>query len=163
MNNSPTISTCLWFNNQAEEAAKFYTSVFKNSKIIKTSYYGEAGHDIHERKAGSVMTVDFELNGRPFQALNGGPHFKFNEAVSFVVNCETQEEIDYYWEKLSDDPKAEQCGWLKDKFGLSWQIVPTMIDDLMNGPATEESERVMDALLKMKKLDIEKLKGAYEG
>lgn len=158
-----SFTTCLWFDNQAEEAAKFYTSVFKDSKILKTSYYGEAGYDIHGRKPGSVMTVDFELNGRSFQALNGGPYFKFNEAFSIVVNCETQEEIDYYWEKLSADPKAEQCGWLKDKFGLSWQIVPTIIDDVMSGPATEKSERMMEALLKMKKLNITELQKAYNG
>jgi len=163
MNTSANISTCLWFDHQAEEAASFYTSIFKHSKILKTSYYGEAGHDIHGQKAGTVLTVDFELNGRRFQALNGGPYFKFNEAISLVVNCEIQEEIDYYWEKLSADPKAEQCGWLKDKYGLSWQIVPTMIENLMSGPATEESERMMDAMLKMKKLDIAELKKAYEG
>jgi predicted 3-demethylubiquinone-9 3-methyltransferase (glyoxalase superfamily) len=163
MNTSPSISTFLWFDHQAEEAAKFYTSIFKNSKILKTSYYGKAGHDIHGQKAGTVLTVDFELNGRRFQALNGGPLFKFNESISLVVNCETQEEIDYYWEKLSADPKAEQCGWLKDQFGLSWQIVPTIIEDLMNGSATEKSERMMAALLKMKKLDIAALQEAYEG
>lgn len=150
-----SLTTCLWFDDQAEEAAKFYTSVFKDSKIIKTSYYGEAGYDIHGREAGSVMTVDFELNG--------GPHFKFNEAISLVVNCKTQEEIDYYWEKLSADPKAEQCGWLKDKYGLSWQIIPTIIEDLMSGQATEERERMMEAMLKMKKLDIAKLQKAYKG
>lgn len=163
MNPALKITTCLWFDNQAEEAVKFYTSVFKNSEILKTSYYGDAGHDIHRQKAGTVLTVDFKLNGRRFQALNGGPHFKFTEAISLVVNCETQNEIDYYWTKLSADPNAEQCGWLKDKFGLSWQIVPTMIEDLMTGPATENSERMMDALLKMKKLDIAALKKAYEG
>lgn len=163
MNTSANITTCLWFDHQAEEAAKFYTSIFKHSKILKTSYYGEAGHDIHGQKAGTVLTVDFELNGRRFQALNGGPHFQFNEAISLVVNCETQEKIDYYWEKLSADPKSEQCGWLKDKYGLSWQIVPTIIEDLMNGTANEKSERMMKALLQMKKLDIAALQEAYEG
>lgn len=163
MNTSAQITTCLWFDHQAEEAAKFYTSVFKNSKILHTSYYGEAGHEIHGQEAGKVLTVDFQLNGHRFQALNGGPHFKFNEAISLAVNCETQEEIDYYWEKLSADPKAEQCGWLKDKYGLSWQIVPTFIQELMSGPATKKTDRVMEALLKMKKLDIAALQKAYDG
>lgn len=158
-----SFTTCLWFNNQAEEAAKFYTSVFKDSKIVNTSYYSEAGYDIHGRKAGSVMTVDFELNGRSFQALNGGPHFKFNEAISLVVNCDTQEEINYYWEKLSADPGAEQCGWLKDKFGLSWQIVPTIMNELFEDTESEKSERAMEAMLQMKKIDIDALKKAYEG
>lgn len=162
MNTPDHITTCLWFDHQAEEAANFYTSVFKNSKILNTSYYGEAGHEIHGQKAGTVLTVDFELNGHKFQALNGGPHFKFNEAISLVVNCETQEEIDYYWERLSSDPNAEQCGWLKDKFGLSWQIVPSMIEEYMNGPVTEKRDRMMDALLRMKKLDIATLKMVYE-
>lgn len=158
-----SLTTCLWFDDQAEEAAEFYTSVFKNSKIVNTSYYGEAGHEIHGREAGSVMTVDFELNGHSFQALNGGPHFKFNEAVSLVVNCETQEEIDYYWEKLSANPKAEQCGWLKDKYGLSWQIVPTIMSEMFEDADSEKSERAMEAMLKMKKLNIQKLREAFEG
>ena len=120
------IVPCLWFDSQAEEAAKYYTGIFKNSKITNVSHYTEAGREIHGRKAGSVMTVAFELDGQPFTALNGGPDFKFNEAISFQVICETQKEIDHYWDKLSQggDPKAQQCGWLKDKFGLSWQVVP---------------------------------------
>lgn len=163
MNKSVNITTSLWFDHQAEEAAKFYTSIFKNSKILNTNYYGEAGQHIHGQKAGTVLTVNFELNGHRFQALNGGPYFKFNESISLVLNCETQQEIDYYWEKLSADPKAEQCGWLKDKYGLSWQIVPTIIEELMNGPANKNQERMMEVLLKMKKLDISALKKAYEG
>lgn len=118
MNTSVNISTCLWFNHQAEEAARFYTSTFKHSKTLRTNYYGEAGHEIHGQKSGTVSTVDFELNGRRFQALNGDPHFKFNETISLVVNCETQEEIDYYWEKLSAGRESEQCGRLKDRYGL---------------------------------------------
>lgn len=157
------LTICLWFNNQAEEAANFYTSVFKNSKRVATSYFGDAGHETHGKKAGSVMTVDFELNGQSFQALNGGPHFTFNEAVSLVITCESQEEIDYYWEKLSADPKAEQCGWLKDKYGLSWQVVPTIMYELFEKADSEKSERVMEAMLQMKKLKIDGLKKAYNG
>lgn len=303
MNTSANISTCLWFDEQAEEATKFYTSVFKDSKIVNPSYYGEASHDIHGQKAGTVLTVDFELFGQSFQALNGGPHFKFNQSISFyvkctseeeidrlwsqlsdggkthmelmeypfskkygwlsdrfglswqlilddeepdqkilpclmfvnaqqgnaeeaihfyldifkdseiimnahyqegqvqtdakvvhaefslegykfvamdsgvhmandinfneaismVINCETQEEIDYYWEKLSADTEAEQCGWVKDRYGLSWQIIPTNLEEMMRGTATEKRERMMEALLKMKKLDIVTLQEAYNG
>lgn len=153
-----TITPFLWFDGQAEEAAKFYVSVFRNSRINHISRYGEAGREVHGRPAGSVMVVSFELDGQSFAALNGGPHFKFDEAISFVVNCETQEEIDYYWDKLSADENGGQCGWLKDKYGLSWQIVPTIIGELMSDP--ERSDRVMQALLQMKKLDIAKLKAA---
>jgi predicted 3-demethylubiquinone-9 3-methyltransferase (glyoxalase superfamily) len=154
------IVPCLWFDSNAEEAVNFYTSVFKNSKIGKVSRYTEAGREIHGKPAGTVLTMEFELHGQPLTALNGGPIFKFNEAVSFQVQCETQEEIDYYWEKLSagGDPNAQQCGWLKDKFGLSWQIVPTILGQLMTDP--KKSESVMAALLKMKKLDIQGLKQA---
>jgi predicted 3-demethylubiquinone-9 3-methyltransferase (glyoxalase superfamily) len=157
-----TIKPCLWFDSNAEEAVNFYTSIFKNSKVGKVSRYTEAGHEIHGKPAGTVLTIEFELNGQQFTALNGGPIFKFNEAVSFQVHCQTQEEIDYYWEKLSagGDPNAQQCGWLKDKFGLSWQIVPTILDQLMSDP--KKSERVMAALLKMKKLEIQALKQAAE-
>jgi predicted 3-demethylubiquinone-9 3-methyltransferase (glyoxalase superfamily) len=159
------IVPCLWFDNQGEEAARFYTGIFKNSKIGKISHYTEAGREVHGRPAGSVMTVEFELNGQKFTALNGGPHFKFNEAVSFQIMCETQDEIDHYWNKLSQggDPNAQQCGWLKDKYGLSWQVVPTMMADLMSSGDREKSSRVMEALLKMKKLDIAALKRAAEG
>jgi predicted 3-demethylubiquinone-9 3-methyltransferase (glyoxalase superfamily) len=154
------ITPCLWFDNNAEEAAIFYVSVFKNSRIGKIARYGEAGHEVHGRKAGTVMTIEFEINGQSFTALNGGPHFKFNEAISLQVFCDTQDEIDYYWEKLSEggDEKAQQCGWLKDKFGVSWQIAPSMIDEMMSSRDTRVSDRVMNALLKMKKLDIEELK-----
>ena len=154
------ITPCLWFDKEAEEAAKFYTSIFKNSKIGRVSHYGEAGHEIHGRAAGTVMTAEFELNGQKFLALNGGPIFKFNEAVSFIVNCESQEEVDYYWEKLSDGGEEGPCGWLKDKYGLSWQIVPTVLGELMSGSDREKSGRVMQAMLQMKKLDIEKLASA---
>ena len=159
------ITPCLWFDEQAEEAVNFYTAIFRNSKITAISRYGEAGHEIHGRAAGSVMTVAFELDGQTFTALNGGPVFKFNEAISLQVNCETQEEVDYFWKKLSEggDEKAQQCGWLKDKYGLSWQIVPTVLADMITDPVYEKSERVMGALLQMKKLDIAKLKQAYAG
>lgn len=157
------ITPCLWFDNQAEEAARFYTAIFRNSKIGNISRYGEAGHEVHGRPAGSVMTVTFELDGQAFTALNGGPVFKFNEAVSFMVNCESQGEVDFYWEKLSEggDKQAQQCGWLKDKFGMSWQIVPTELGKLMSDPDSAKSGRVMQALLPMKKIDIAGLKRAY--
>jgi len=159
------ISPCLWFDSQAEEAARYYTSIFKNSRIINVSRYGEAGYDIHNRPAGSVMVVDFELDGRKFLALNGGPIFKFNEAVSFIVDCESQDEVDYYWDNLSrgGDERAQQCGWIKDKFGLSWQVVPTILGELMSDPDPVKSGRVMNAMLKMKKLDIATLRKAYAG
>jgi predicted 3-demethylubiquinone-9 3-methyltransferase (glyoxalase superfamily) len=159
------ITPCLWFDDQGEEAAKFYCGIFKNSKITKIARYGEAGKEIHGRPAGSVMTVAFELDGQSFTALNGGPIFKFNEAISLQVNCETQEEVDYYWEKLSagGDKNAQQCGWLKDKFGLSWQIVPTILPGLVTDPVSEKSERAFAAMLKMKKLDIAELKRAHAG
>jgi predicted 3-demethylubiquinone-9 3-methyltransferase (glyoxalase superfamily) len=159
------IAPCLWFDHQAEEAARFYTSIFKNSKIGTITRYGEAGREIHGKPPGSVLTVAFELDGQPFTALNGGPVFKFNEAISFQVNCETQEEIDFYWMKLSagGDEKAQQCGWLKDKFGVSWQIVPSIISQLISDPDTAKSQRVMQALFQMKKLDIAKLKQAHAG
>lgn len=152
------ITPCLWFENQAEEAARFYTSIFKNSKIDHISRYGKEGYEIHHQKEGTVMTVAFHINGQPFTALNGGPEFKFNEAVSFQVLCETQEEIDFYWNKLTEGGSEVQCGWLKDKFGLSWQIVPTVLSELLSDPA--RAGRVTNAFLKMKKFDIEKLKKA---
>jgi predicted 3-demethylubiquinone-9 3-methyltransferase (glyoxalase superfamily) len=156
------ITPCLWFDENAEEAVNFYMSIFKNSRIGKVARYGEAGHEIHGRKAGTVMTMEFEINGQPFTALNGGPYFKFNGAVSFQVFCESQEEIDHYWDKLSEggDPNAQQCGWLKDKFGMSWQIVPTILGEMMSSNDAVVSDRVMNALLKMKKLDIAELKQA---
>ena len=158
------ITPCLWFDSNAEEAAKFYTSIFKNSKIGKISRYGKEGYEIHGKPAGTVLTIEFELNGQTFTALNGGPMFKFNEAISFQVSCESQEELDYYWEKLSEggDEKAQQCGWLKDKYGVSWQIVPVILGEMLQDKDPAKSERVMKALLQMKKLDIKTLKQAYE-
>ena len=159
------IAPCLWFDHQAEEAAKFYVAIFKNSRIGTISRYGEAGREIHARQPGSVMTVEFELDGQSFTALNGGPLFKFTEAISFQVNCETQEEVDHFWEKLTagGDPASQQCGWLKDQFGVSWQIVPSVLSALMSGPDPAKSARAMNALLQMKKLDIAALKRAYDG
>lgn len=149
---------CLWFDNQAEEAARFYTSVFKNSKIENISRYGNEGFEIHGQKEGTVMTVSFTINGQSFTALNGGPLFKFNEAVSLQIFCDTQDEIDYYWNKLTDGGEESQCGWLKDKFGFSWQVIPSILPELMSDP--EKSGRVTAAFLKMKKFDIEKLRNA---
>ncbi|MGH7507996.1 MAG: VOC family protein [Gemmatimonadales bacterium] len=159
------IIPCLWFDTQAEEAARFYTSIFKSSRIVAVTRYGEAGREVHGRPAGTVMTVEFELNGQPFTALNGGPHFKFNEAVSFQVMCRTQEEVDHYWNRLGEggDPKAQQCGWLKDKYGLSWQVVPTGMVEMLNDPDREKADRAMEAMLEMKKLDIAALERAFEG
>jgi predicted 3-demethylubiquinone-9 3-methyltransferase (glyoxalase superfamily) len=159
------ITPCLWFDNQAGEAAKLYTSIFKNSKIGRITRYGKEGYEIHGRPEGTVMTVEFEIDGQAFTALNGGPMFKFNEAISFQVHCETQEEVDYYWEKLSEggDEKAQQCGWLKDKYGVSWQIIPKVLIELVSDPDSEKSQRAMKAMLQMKKIDIEKIKRAYEG
>ena len=154
------ITTFLWFDNNAEEAAKFYCSVFKNSSILNTTHYGDAGAG----PKGTVMTVDFELDGQRFAALNGGPTFKFTEAISLVVNCETQEEIDYFWEKLSSEGGQEvECGWVKDKYGLSWQIVPAVLFDELFQGGDEQTNRVLKAVMTMKKLDIEELKKAAEG
>jgi len=155
------ITPCLWFDSNAEEAVKFYTSIFKKSKIRKIARYGEEGYEIHGKPAGTVLTVEFELNGQTFTALNGGPVFKFNEAISFQVSCKSQKEVDYYWEKLSEGGEKGQCGWLKDKYGVSWQIVPTVLGEMLQDKVTKKSERVMKALLQMKKLDIRKLKQAY--
>ena len=162
---SHRIVPCLWFDDQAEEAAQFYTSIFPNSKIGRIARYGDAGHEIHQKPRGSVLTVAFELDGEPFTALNGGPTFWFNEAVSLQVMCETQAEVDYYWDKLTagGDPQAQVCGWLKDKYGLSWQVVPTIVEELVGDPDSEKSERAMTALLQMKKLDIAELERAYNG
>jgi predicted 3-demethylubiquinone-9 3-methyltransferase (glyoxalase superfamily) len=155
----------LWFDDQAEEAVGFYTSIFENSRVVATSRYGEEGREIHGRPAGTVLTVAFELDGQAFTALNGGPIFKFNEAISLQVQCETQEELDRYWERLSQDgdPGAQQCGWLKDRYGLSWQIVPRDLAEMMSGPVSERTERVMKAVLQMKKIDIGALERAYAG
>ncbi len=158
------ITPCLWFDSQAEEAAKFYTSVFKNSKIGNIARYGKEGYEIHRKEAGTVLTVSFEIEGQKFVALNGGPIFKFNEAISFQVTCKTQEEVDYYWERLSKDgdEKAQICGWLKDKYGVSWQIVPTILTNMLEDKNSEKSERVMKAMLQMKKIDIKALQQAYK-
>jgi predicted 3-demethylubiquinone-9 3-methyltransferase (glyoxalase superfamily) len=163
MGNNQKITPCLWFDDQAEEAVAFYTSIFKNSRVLSVSRYGEAGREIHGKPPGTVMTIAFELDGQSFTALNGGPMFKFNEAVSFQVDCETQKEVDYYWEKLSEggDKAAQQCGWLKDKFGASWQVVPTVLPEMINDPDYEKSQKVMSAMLQMKKIDIDTLKRAY--
>ncbi len=159
------ITPCLWFDDQAEEAAKFYTAIFKNSKIVSMSRYGEAGQEIHGKPPGTVLTVAFELDGQQFTALNGGPVFKFTEAVSFQIDCETQEEVDYYWEKLSagGDASAQQCGWLKDKYGLSWQVVPTVLPRMLADADPRKSQRVMTAMLRMKKIRIDELERAYAG
>ena len=158
------ITPFLWFDNQAEEAVKFYTSIFKDSKIGKITRYGEAGEKVAGRPSGSVITIEFEVEGQKFTALNGGPQFKFTESISFVVNCGTQEEVDYFWDKLTADGGQEsQCGWLKDKFGLSWQIVPTVLIDMLHDKDSRKSEHVMQAMLQMQKIDIKKLKAAYAG
>ena len=158
------ITPFLWFDDQAEEAVKFYTSVFKNSKIGRILRYSEEAAKASGRPAGSVLTVEFEMEGQKFVALNGGPLFKFNESISFVVNCETQEEVDYFWEKLTADGGQEsKCGWLKDKFGLSWQVVPTVLIDMLHDKDFKKTERVMAAMLQMKKIDIKVLKEAYDG
>ena len=149
------ITPCLWFDNQAEEAANYYTSVFKNSRIESISRYGKEGFEIHRQKEGTAMTVGFQINGQSFTALNGGPVFKFSEAISFQVFCETQEEIDFYWGKLTEGGLESQCGWLKDKFGISWQIVPSILSSLLRDPI--RAGRVTNAFLQMKKFDIEKL------
>ena len=156
------ITPFLWFDNQAEEAAKFYTTLFKNSKILSTTRYDEAGAKAAGRPAGSAMTVEFEIEGQKFIALNGGPVFKFTEAISFAVSCETQEEVDALWEKLSAHPESEQCGWLKDKYGLSWQVVPTALGEMLGDRDPEKAGRVMQTMLQMKKIDIKKLQQAYE-
>ena len=152
------ITPFLWFESQAEEAANYYTSIFRNSKILNVARYGEAGPG----PKGSVMTVQFELNGQEFIALNGGPYFKFSEAISFVVNCDTQQELDDYYSKLAEDGQEVQCGWVKDKFGLSWQIVPTVLGKMLSDENHAKSQKVMEAMLQMKKLDIEALKKAFE-
>jgi predicted 3-demethylubiquinone-9 3-methyltransferase (glyoxalase superfamily) len=157
------ISVCLWFDDQAEEAANFYVSVFKNAKIGDIARYSEEGAKAAGRPTGSVMTVAFQLDGQEFVALNGGPVFKFTEAVSLVVNCETQEEVDSFWKKLSAGGQEVQCGWLKDRFGVSWQIVPTLLPEMLRDKDPDKARRVMAAMLQMKKIDIAALKQAYEG
>jgi predicted 3-demethylubiquinone-9 3-methyltransferase (glyoxalase superfamily) len=156
------ITPFLWFDDNAEEAANYYVSIFRNSRIVNIARYGEAGAKSSGRAKGSVMTVAFELEGQPFVALNGGPEFTFSPAISFVVNCETQKEIDDLWKKLSHGGDEVECGWLKDKYGVSWQIVPAVLWEMVSDPDSEKSESVMQALLRMKKLDIEGLKRAYD-
>jgi predicted 3-demethylubiquinone-9 3-methyltransferase (glyoxalase superfamily) len=153
------ITPFLWYDDKAEEAMNFYVSIFKNSKVLRVLRYGEAGPG----PKGTVMTAEFQLEGQQFVALNGGPHFKFTEAISFVVNCETQEEVDYFWEILSEGGAESQCGWLRDKYGLSWQVVPTILVELFKDKDPEKSQRVMKAMLQMKKIEIEPLQRAAEG
>ena len=158
------ITPFLWFDDQAEEAANFYTSLFKNSKIGQMFRHTEEAADKTGRPVGSVLTIEFEIEGQKFVALNGGPLFKFNESISFVINCETQEEVDYFWENLTADGGEESaCGWLKDKFGLSWQVTPTVLIDMLHDKDPEKVERVMKAMLQMRKIEISKLKAAYGG
>ena len=159
------IRPCLWFDDQAEDAARYYTGIFKNSRIEKITHYGKAGYEVHHKPAGTVLTVEFTLDGQMYTALNGGPNFKFTEAISLQVYCATQDEIDYYWSKLGAGgyPNAQQCGWLKDKFGLSWQVVPEIIDELFLDEKSDRSQRAFSAMMKMKKLDIAALKKAYDG
>ena len=158
------ITPFLWFDNQAEEAAKFYTSVFENSKVGKILRYDEAAAKAAGGPVGAVLTIEFEIGGQKFTALNGGPEFKFNESISFVVNCETQNEVNYFWEKLmADGGQESQCGWLKDKFGVSWQITPTVLIDMLNDKDAKKAERVMKAMMQMQKIDIETLTEAYAG
>lgn len=157
------ITPCLWYDDQAEDAARFYVSVFPNARIEAVSRYGDAGREVHGRPAGSVMTVAFVLDGQDFVALNGGPLFRFNEAISLQIDCKTQAEIDYYWARLTagGDEQAQQCGWLKDRYGVSWQVVPTDMNAMMRDPDPERSGRVMTAFMNMKKLDLEALQRAY--
>jgi predicted 3-demethylubiquinone-9 3-methyltransferase (glyoxalase superfamily) len=156
------ITPCLWFDDQGEDAANFYVSIFKDARITNVSRYGEAGKEVHGKKPGTAMTVAFELEGQPFTALNGGPQFKFSAAISFQISCESQAEVDHYWDELSEggDPNAQQCAWLKDKFGLSWQVVPTALPRLLSDPDRAKAGRVMNAMLKMKKIDIAALENA---
>lgn len=157
------ITPCLWFDSQAEEAAKFYVSLFKNSRVGKITRYGESGSAVSGRPKSSVLTVSFQLEGQEYTALNGGPTFKLSEAVSFVINCETQQEVDDFWEKLSKGGETQPCGWLKDRYGLSWQVVPTVLPELLQDKDAAKAERVMKAMLQMRKIDIRQLKQAAEG
>lgn len=159
------ISPCLWFDDQAEEAVAFYTAVFPNSRIVRTTRYGKESAEVSGRPEGSVMTIGFQLDGQDFTALNGGPLFRFNEAISLAVRCDSQEEVDHYWERLSEggDPAAQQCGWLKDRYGLSWQVTPNMDEFFARDEKSPEAERAMEAMLRMKKIDIAELRAAAEG
>jgi predicted 3-demethylubiquinone-9 3-methyltransferase (glyoxalase superfamily) len=157
---TPKITTCLWFDSEAEEAAKFYASVFKNSRIGSISRYGKEGFEIHGRKAGTVMTVEFEIEGQKFVLLNGGPHFKFNEAVSFQIHCDNQQEIDHFWSKLGKDGREQPCGWLKDRFGLSWQVIPKALPAMLMDENSDKAQRVMKSMLQMRKIDLAALERA---
>jgi predicted 3-demethylubiquinone-9 3-methyltransferase (glyoxalase superfamily) len=159
------ITPCLWFDKQAEEAAKYYCGIFPNSRITEVTYYGEAGTEVHGGKPGSVLMVAFELDGQPFTALNGGPNFKFNEAVSLQVPCASQEELDRYWAKLSEggDPAAQQCGWLKDRYGLSWQVFPRKLIQMLQDKDRKRADRAMAAMMEMKKIDLAAIERAYAG
>lgn len=157
------IAPCLWFDTEAEEAAEFYVTVFDNSRILRVLHYTEAGYEIHGKPAGSVLTVEFELSGQRFTALNGGPHFKFSEAISLEVNCDTQQEIDYYWEKLSEGGEQGNCGWLKDRYGLSWQVTPAILSEMLRDPDQNKCVRVTNAFLQMQKLDIRELEKVFTG
>jgi predicted 3-demethylubiquinone-9 3-methyltransferase (glyoxalase superfamily) len=165
MANLQKIQPCLWFDTEAEEAANYYTGIFTNSSIDRITYYPNVGQETHHQPAGTVLTVEFTLDGQSFMALNGGPAFKFNEAISLSVHCDTQDEIDYYWDKLTagGDPSAQQCGWLKDRYGLSWQVAPTIMTELLSDPDTEKTTRVMEAYMPMKKFDLAKVLAAYNG
>jgi predicted 3-demethylubiquinone-9 3-methyltransferase (glyoxalase superfamily) len=165
MSTTTRIRPCLWFDDQAEEAANHYVGIFPNSRIVNVARYGSAGFEIHGRPAGSVMTVVFELDGQPFTALNGGPLFTFNEAISLEVHCKDQEEVEYYWERLGagGDPNAQQCGWLKDRFGVAWQVIPTAMERMFDEPDSPATQRATNAMLQMKKLDIHALERAYAG
>ena len=158
------ITPCLWFDNNAEEAVQFYVSIFKNSNIGNVTHYGNEGYEIHKKKEGTVMTIDFEIEGQKFLALNGGPIFRFNEAISFQIYCETQDEVDYYWDKLAEggDKNAQVCGWLKDKFGVSWQVVPNVLVKMLQDKDSKKTENVMRVMLQMQKLDINALTKAYQ-
>ncbi|KAK1751416.1 Glyoxalase/Bleomycin resistance protein/Dihydroxybiphenyl dioxygenase [Echria macrotheca] len=159
------LTTCLWFDGKAEEAANFYVSVFKNSKITHVQRYSDAGKEQHGHEPGTVLVVEFVLNGHRFVALNGGPNFKFTPATSFMIDCATQEEVDYYWDKLREagDESAQQCGWLADKYGVSWQVVPTVLKDMLGNSEKEKADRAMVAMMGMKKLDIAALQKAFDG
>jgi predicted 3-demethylubiquinone-9 3-methyltransferase (glyoxalase superfamily) len=158
------IVTSLWFDKNAEEAVNFYSTIFKNFKVGRKMYYGSEGQEIHGMPEGTLLTIEFEIEGQQFIGLNGGPIFKFSEAISFIINCDTQDEIDYYWYNLGDgNPETQQCGWMKDKFGVSWQVVPLKLDDMIADPDKTKADRAMRAMLQMKKLDIAKLEAAFEG
>lgn len=159
------ITPCLWFDDQGEEAAQFYCTIFPNSRVGKVSRYGKEGREIHGKPEGSAMSVEFELDGQPFTAINGGPVFKFTEAISFQIHCETQEEVDHYWERLleGDDAQPQQCGWLKDRYGVSWQVIPRTLIELVSDATSEKSQRAMRAMLQMQKIDVAALRRAYDG